>query len=152
MACEQAFRQELRMRGGRVTSQREQVLAALHELGSAVSAEELYEAARAKNRAIDLSTVYRTLALLQELRMVSVVEGPDGEHRYDLLALQVPHLHLACQRCGHVQGIKLDEAAAFVEHLRMRFGFVVQPEQMVVPGLCERCAQHASVSQQAAIA
>ncbi|MGI6377090.1 MAG: Fur family transcriptional regulator [Anaerolineae bacterium] len=138
MACETVFRQELRRRGLRVTPQRELVLSALHEAATPVSAEELYNSVAARNPNVDLSTVYRTLGLLQELRLVSGYDS-EGEARYELLSLHGPHMHLLCQSCGAIEGVPPDEARDFAASLAARFGFEVQVEQLVVPGLCQVC-------------
>lgn len=145
MACEAAFRDELRRRGLRMTLQRELVLSALHQASEPVSAEELHQSIAAQSPNVDLSTVYRTLGLLQELRLVSGYDSA-GETRYELLSLHGPHLHLLCQSCGCIEGVPPDDAHGFVSALAERFGFEVQIEQLVIPGLCQRCRERGEVA------
>lgn len=146
MACETYFRSALKERGLRVTKQRELVLATLHEAAQPETAEQIYREVSALDPGVDLSTVYRTLALLQELRLVSGVESADGESRFELVSIHGPHLHLLCQSCGRVEGVAPSEAREFVDKMRSAFGFEVQVEQMVVPGLCQDCRARGEVS------
>jgi Fur family ferric uptake transcriptional regulator len=61
---------------------------------------------------VDISTVYRTLDLLQEFDLVSSVDPGDDQRRYELLGIHGPHLHLVCRACGRVIGADLEVAQA----------------------------------------
>ena len=119
MACEEVFLQKLRERGFRLTPQREMVLSAMHEMEGLATAEQIYGRVRAHSAAVDISTVYRTLDLLQELHMVASVDPGDGQYRYELLGVHGAHVHLICQSCGAMIGVELEE----IEPLELR----VQP-------------------------
>jgi Fe2+ or Zn2+ uptake regulation protein len=112
MACEQVFLRQLRERGFRLTAQREVILSVLHDVEGLVTADEIYSRVRSISSAVDISTVYRTLDLLQELDLVSSVDAGDGQRRYELLGLHGPHLHLVCQACGQVIGADMEVAKA----------------------------------------
>ena len=89
MACEEVSFRELRERGFRLTPQREMMLSVMHEFEGLATVDEIYRRVRARSAAVDISTVYRTLDLLQELQMVACVDPGDGQHRYELLAVGV---------------------------------------------------------------
>ena len=82
MCCEERFLQQLRERGFRLTPQREMVLHVLHDAEEHASAEELYARVSVLSSAVDISTVYRTLELLEEFHLVASFDLGDGERRY----------------------------------------------------------------------
>ena len=57
----------LRERGLRLTPQRQLILEAVHELGHATP-EQVHTAVRERVAGVNITTVYRTLELLEELR------------------------------------------------------------------------------------
>ena len=144
MSCETDFIRGLRERGFRITPQREMVLNVLHQVEGFVTVEELFQHVRALSAAVDISTVYRTLDLLQEFQLVAAIEGSDGQRRYDLLTDHGPHIHLVCAGCGEVTGAAVDTIQAGVRQIAERYGFVVDLAQLQLPGQCARC--HAAVA------
>ena len=139
MACEQVFIQQLHERGFRLTPQREAILSVLHEIEKLATADEIYRRVQGLSPAVDLSTVYRTLDLLQELGLVACVETGDDQRRYELVSLHGPHLHLVCQSCGKIIGADLGIARAFSRQIQAEYGFQPTLDQMSVPGLCAAC-------------
>ena len=140
MACEQVFIQELHKRGFRLTPQREMILSVLHEVEGLATAEEICGRVQAISSSVDISTVYRTLDLLQEFDLVSCVDAGDEQRRYELLGLHGPHLHLVCQACGQVIGADLEIAEAFGQRLQAEYGFQAVLDHVSIPGLCQACA------------
>lgn len=144
MACEQAFIQQLRRRGFRMTPQREMILSVLHDIVGLATADEIHGRVHRISTSVDISTVYRTLDLLQELDLVSSVDAGDGQRRYELLGIHGPHLHLVCQACGQVIGADLELARAFGQRLQAEYGFVPALDHLSISGLCPACAAASS--------
>ena len=117
MACEEVFIQQLRERGFRLTPQREMILSVLHDIEGLATVDEIYGRVQALSTSVDISTVYRTLDLLQDFDLVSCVDAGDDQRRYELLGIHGPHLHLVCHGCGRVIGADLDAARAFAQRL-----------------------------------
>ncbi|MBN1136168.1 MAG: transcriptional repressor [Anaerolineae bacterium] len=140
MACEQVFVQQLRERGFRLTPQREMILSVLHDIEGLATAEEIYSRVQSISSSVDLSTVYRTLDLLQEFDLVSCVDPGDDQRRYELLGIHGPHLHLVCHACGQVIGADLEVARAFGQRLQAEYGFQPALDHLSIPGLCPACA------------
>ena len=138
MACEEVFIRELRNRGFRLTPQREMVLSAMHEVDGLATADEIYGRVRELSAAVDISTVYRTLDLLQEFKLVACVDPGDGQNRYELLGVHGPHIHLVCQLCGTVIGVERDKAQPLAERLRADHGFAIDLDRLVDPGSVPR--------------
>lgn len=139
MSCEDTFMRRLRTRGFRMTPQRELVLGVMHRLDGFVSAEEIYARVHALSAAVDLSTVYRTLDLLQEFQIVACVEGSDGQRRYELATDHGPHIHLVCTTCGAVIGAALEPLLPGLAVIAEQHGFTVDLTQLRLPGQCSRC-------------
>jgi len=141
MACEEVFLEKLRARGLRLTPQREMILSAMHEVEGLATVEEIHARIQAITSAVDISTVYRTLDLLQAFDIVACVDPGDGQHRYELLGVHGPHIHLICQSCGKVMGIDLQEARPLAEQFRARYGFAADLDRLSISGLCRACAE-----------
>ena len=141
MSCETNFFRELREHGLRLTAQREMVLGVLHQIEGFATAEEVYQRVRAISTAVDISTIYRTLDLLQEFHLVVCVEGNDGQRRYELLTDHAPHAHLVCASCGAVSGAELAIFQPLLDQLLARNGFAVDPRQLYLSGLCRKCRE-----------
>lgn len=146
MTCEHVFLQKLRERGFRLTPQREMVLSAMHETEGLATADEIYSRVQASSSAVNLSTVYRTLDLLQEFNIVACIDPGDGQQRYELLGVHGPHIHLICRSCGKVRGIEPEEAQSLAGRLEVRHGFVADLDHLSIPGLCVECAKRQSLA------
>jgi Fur family ferric uptake transcriptional regulator len=146
MACEEVFLERLRARGLRLTPQREMILSAMHEMEGLSTAEAIYAQVQSITSAVDISTVYRTLDLLQEFDIVACIDPGDGQHRYELLGVHGPHIHLICRSCGKVTGIDLEEAQPLAQQLQVQHGFVPDLDRLSISGLCRACAERAAES------
>jgi Fur family ferric uptake transcriptional regulator len=143
MTCEQVFLEQLHARGFRLTPQREMILTAMHEIEGAATAEEIHQRVMTVSACVDISTVYRTLDLLREFHLVASIDASDGQHRYTLVDLDEPHLHLACQSCGTLISVEVKEAYSLLEHLRHSCGFEADLASTTIPGLCANCRTRA---------
>lgn len=140
MACKEIFVKQLRERGFRLTPQREIILSVLHDIEGWATADQIYSRVREVSTALDISTVYRTLDLLQELDLVFGMDTGDGQRRYELLGVHGPHLHLVCQVCGRIIAAELEAARDFGVHLEAEYGFQPALQNLSIPGLCPACA------------
>ena len=147
MSCEDEFFKQLRERGFRLTPQREIVLSVMHKMDGFATADEIFKRVHALTSSVDISTVYRTLGLLQDFGVVASFDPGDGQRRYELLGLGGPHLHLICRSCGEVQGIELESARVLADHLKGHYGFTADMARLSISGLCQTCAaDHNSVA------
>src|SRR5512136_1003859 len=84
-----------------LTRQRRLVLDLLRDSKGHLDADSVYRKARARNSKISLATVYRTLALLRDARLVQ--ERRLGENHSHFEPTGGPlHHHFTCLRCGRV--------------------------------------------------
>jgi Fur family ferric uptake transcriptional regulator len=127
----------LRARGYRVTPQRQLVLEAVGRLQHATP-EEICADVRQTARGVNVSTVYRTLELLEQLGLVSHTHLGHGAPSYHLTA-EAEHVHLVCQLCEQVT--EVDKAAVWplVAALEQSQGFQTDVGHLTVFGRCAAC-------------
>ena len=139
MGCRDSFAQRLRERGFRFTPQREMVLEAMHRLKGHLSVEDIFGEVQLISSTVDISTVYRTLEVLQSFGMVSVVDLDDGQNRYELISDHGLHHHLLCRHCGRLYEVGQEQLLPLVEYLAKEWSFAVELGQLVIPGTCRSC-------------
>jgi Fur family transcriptional regulator, ferric uptake regulator len=131
------WREQLRASGHRLTAQRELVLRAVDTLGHATPDEVLAEV-RKSTSAVSLSTVYRTLDLLEELGLVRHAHLHDRAPTYHSTT-RPPHAHMVCRRCGAVRELAQPRTAELVATFRDSEGFDVDVAHLTVFGTCLDC-------------
>ena len=138
MADLQLLIDQVRQRGLRVTRQRALILQALCELSGHASAERVYERVAMHRRDVDLSTVYRTLERLRDVRILSQTDLGHGCAEFEVVASQ-PHHHLVCHVCGRVQDLPHAYLDSLVSAIRRDLDFEPTFDHLAVFGLCARC-------------
>lgn len=133
----QAWDDTLRASGYRVTPQRQLVLEAVTRLEHA-SPEEIYASVKQTAVGVNLSTVYRTLELLEQVGLVTHTHLGHGAHRYHL-ASDAQHVHLMCHGCGSIIQIEPAAVAPLVRALDDEYGFQTDVGHLTVFGLCAAC-------------
>lgn len=130
---------QLRASGYRATSQRVLVLAVIAELRHATPDQVLVEARR-RGSAIDLSTVYRTLELLDEVGLITHAHLGHGSPTYHSVD-ERPHIHLVCRRCNRVSQVDAATLDPMVSAVAEQSGFVADVGHLVLHGVCGECAE-----------
>jgi Fur family ferric uptake transcriptional regulator len=123
----------LRARGLRATTQREQVLAAVRSLGHATP-EQISESITG----VDLTTVYRTLELLEEIGLIRHAHLGHGAPSYR--PAEDEHIHVVCHACGAVVDADPALVDPLADDLLADGGFVLDRSHFTVFGRCRNCA------------
>ncbi|HET9173551.1 MAG TPA: transcriptional repressor [Actinospica sp.] len=129
--------EELRAKGYRLTPARQLVLGAVLALEHATPDAICAEVQRTAS-SVNLSTVYRTLELLEELNLVSHTHLGHGAPIYHA-AHERDHLHLVCGACGKITEAAASCADSLVEGLRTQFGFETDVAHFGLFGRCAEC-------------
>lgn len=143
MSCQEEFKARLRERGFRMTPQREMVLDVLHRQTGHVTAEEVYDQVHQMSEAVDISTVYRTLELLNEMGLVGISDAEGDQRRYELLTVHGPHVHMRCAQCGVEVVVPQAEMRETLDAMAQRYGFYPDLDHVVISGLCKACRARA---------
>jgi Fur family transcriptional regulator, ferric uptake regulator len=141
MSCEKIFFEEMKKRGYRITPQREMVLAIMHKLESPSTVEEIFAHVQEISKSVDISTVYRTLELLQEFNLVSVIDTGDRQAKYVHVHDHTPHLHLVCKSCGKIRGVHLEDIQGPADEIQKQLKFQIDWQDVTFQGLCENCRE-----------
>jgi Fe2+ or Zn2+ uptake regulation protein len=136
---EHELQQTLRHRGHRVTPQRILIHRALGELDRHASAEEVLARVSHSLPSAALPTVYATLELFQELGMVRRVPIAGGPTLWDPRTDH--HQHTVCRSCGAVEDLEVGIDGERLLRAARRRGFRADSAELVVGGLCARCAR-----------
>jgi Fur family ferric uptake transcriptional regulator len=128
--------QLLRARGLRITTSRRAVIELLITTKEHLTVEEIAARVQRAHPEIHLSTVYRTLEVLEEW---GVVEHVHRGHGAPIHHLAHTHPHLVCETCGRVYDIPPAELDALGARLMERYAFELHPTHFALMG---RCNQH----------
>jgi Fur family ferric uptake transcriptional regulator len=131
------WRTTLRSNGYRLTPQRELVLRAVERLGHATP-DEVLTAVREESQAVNVSTVYRTLELLEELGLVRHAHITDRAPTYHSAAAPA-HVHLVCRACHAITEVEPDVIAPLTTSLREHYGFTTDVGHLTIFGTCRDC-------------
>ena len=138
----QTWDDTLRARGYRVTPQRQLVLEAVTRLEHATP-EEIFTDVRHTARGVNVSTIYRTLELLEQIGLVTHTHLGHGAPRYHLAA-EAQHVHLVCRGCEQVTQVEPAAVSSLVTALDQQHGFETDVGHLTVFGLCANCRARAS--------
>ena len=136
-ASPEDWQSKLRAKGYRLTPQRELVLRAVAELGHATP-DEVLAAVREHSGAVNVSTVYRTLELLEELGLVRHAHLTDRAPTYHSTATP-KHVHLVCRGCGQVTEVAPEIIEPMTTTLSERYGFTTDVGHLTIFGTCRSC-------------
>src|SRR5487761_105165 len=134
---DRSWDEELRLRGYRVTPARQLVLEAVARLNHATP-EEIAACVQQIAKGVNISTIYRTLELLDSLGLVAHTHLNHGAPTYHL-ATEGAHVHLVCQDCGKIDQASPDAIAPLTRALDERHGFEINVSHLTVFGLCHDC-------------
>ena len=131
------WQEELRARGYRLTPQRQLVLEAVQELEHATP-DEILAHVRRRASGVNVSTVYRTLELLEEIGLVTHTHLSHGAPTYHSAALP-QHVHLVCRSCRQVFDVDPEVVQPVVTRLRADQGFETDVAHLTIFGRCRGC-------------
>lgn len=134
---EESWQEQLRGSGHRLTPQRAAVLAAVERLGHATP-EQVYAEVRDSSDSVNLSTVYRTLELLDELGVIRHAHLSDRAPTYHART-DHEHVHLVCRGCRQVISVGEDVVAAALGPIAAMHDFTPDYGHLVVFGECGAC-------------
>lgn len=147
----EGFENLLREKGLKVTNQRIAVLSALcSRPDSHLTAEEIYELVKVKSPEIGLATIYRTIQILLELKIIDRIYLDDGYVRYELGHVYEDedghhHHHLVCIKCGRVMSFQGDLLEEFEKRIEGKTGFQIQDHDVKLYGYCTDCLKKEDV-------
>lgn len=103
------------------------------------SAAQMYEKIKDQFPTMSEATVYKTLALLKDMKQITEIDLHDDRH-YDGNR-PYPHPHVICVRCHRIIDGEIEFDPASIDRLEKDSGYQIIPSQIVIYGLCPECQQ-----------
>ena len=139
---QEEFKELLREKGLKVTSQRLLVLQIMAERpGEHLTTEQIYDLVRETNPEVGLATIYRTVQVLVDLHLIDKVTLDDDVARYELRNgnMKHHHHHAICLKCGRVFSFEDDLLENLEAAVEDRLGFTVVDHEVKLYGYCRDC-------------
>ncbi|WP_420638598.1 Fur family transcriptional regulator [Candidatus Poriferisocius sp.] len=133
--------ERLRQADQRYTSGRRRLVSVLQRAEGPVTITQILAA----DRSLAQSSVYRNLAILEQVGVVTCIVTRDDFSRYELAEhLTEHHHHLICSSCGDVADFSLDNWAEAsldraLHQAAGRFGFAIDTHRLDLLGTCAAC-------------
>jgi Fur family ferric uptake transcriptional regulator len=135
--AEQALAEAGYRRGGA----RRAVLELLDQQACALSALEIEDLLRTRERRVSRASIYRILEELEPLGAVQRVDTGQGLVRYEAVGHdRAHHHHLVCDQCGTLQPFSDPELERTIRRVSQRLPVVVSDHEVVLHGACTDCA------------
>jgi Fur family ferric uptake transcriptional regulator len=135
------IRHRLDARGIRYTSGRRTVVETIRTAPGPQTVAEL-----SARMAVPLSSLYRTLGVLEEAEVVARHPGADGTSRYEPAEwIAGHHHHVVCISCGAMRDVELDPddeelLSVAASRVAERAGYRSRGHGLEIEGICGSCA------------
>lgn len=139
-----SIKEQLHASAYKLTPQREAtVLVLIENEKKQLSAEDVYLLVKDKAPEIGLATVYRTLELLSDLKIIEKITFGDGVARYDLNSDATRHFqhYLICDHCNDVEELEDNLLIDLENIIQQRFQFNISHHSLKFHGICYKCQQ-----------
>lgn len=119
--------------GLRPSVQRISILSYISNSGRHPSAEEIFQELQSSMPTLSRATVYNSLHILAEKKLIRQVDIEPDMVRYDF-ALYAPHAHFKCLRCGRIIDLTRD-----IDSTPILPGYKIDSVDVFYKGLCPEC-------------
>ncbi len=128
----------------RMTPQRQLILDVVASMRGHISVDQVYRQVAARFSDVNITTVYRTLEVLEEWGFVRHTHFHDSRSQYQRTD-EPDHQHLVCKVCGRDQEMDLSVLEPLAKDLRTRYGFVADLSHTAIVGVCQACRVRSTV-------
>ena len=136
----QHAQRELEREGYRLCGPRSAVVETLADLGCSVTAKEIADRLHDQGQDVGVASIYRTLELLDKLRLTRRVDAAEGIARYEPLGPSGEHHHhIVCESCGEVSAFEDSDLERAIERLASRVDYAIDGQDVTLRGECPTC-------------
>ena len=129
-------------KGLRRTKQRDIIVDTAFATEEHFTAEELLDMVRKVDSTVSRATVYRTLSLLVECKLLHAIDLGRDQTYYDPNFLDKPqHNHLICTDCNRVVEFEDEHIALLEECITRRLGFRASSKSIRIEASCEELSR-----------
>ena len=145
MGAAAELRVALKQRGLRMTPQRQLVLDVVGAMHGHISVDQVHQQVISQFPDVNVTTVYRTLEVLEELGLVRHTHFHDGVAQYQRTD-EAPHHHLVCTVCNGDTELDVAILEPLAAELRRRYGFKSDLAHTAIVGVCRACQRGRTTS------
>jgi Fe2+ or Zn2+ uptake regulation protein len=131
--------EKLRAGGKKLTKPRKAILGVLEQSSLPITVAEIHERLKKGKAPADLVTIYRNVAMLQELGLVNPVGLHEGQMRYEVRHGREHHHHIQCRGCGQIVDLMLCPLKKLTEMVERQTKFSVDSHALEFFGWCPQC-------------
>ena len=132
-----SYLDDFKKTGYKITTPRMEILSVLSP-SLPVSAQEISGKLKQKGISVDLVTIYRTLELFENLRIITKIQFEDNTARFELTSTNEHHHHLICIKCAGVGEVEANENS-FFNTVGDSTNFKILRHSLEFFGLCRGC-------------
>jgi Fur family ferric uptake transcriptional regulator len=132
------LRLALKERGLRMTPQRQLILDVVVTMHGHISVDQVHQQVTRQFPDVHITTVYRTLEVLEELGIVRHTHIHDGVAQYQRTD-EALHQHMVCTVCQANTELEVEILKPLAEELRLRYGFKADLAHTAIVGVCRDC-------------
>ena len=127
--------------GYRSSAPRAAVIEAVAQLGCSVTAREIADLLHERGSGVGLASVYRTLELLDRMRLVQRFDVGEGVARYEpAYPGGEHHHHIVCDTCGSVARFEDEDLESAIRKLSRRVDYSIAAHEVTLHGECPGCS------------
>ena len=131
-------------KGFKGTKGREIILKELETRGDHFNAETLYSGLNQKKQRVSKPTIYRTLKLLEKLRLIERFDIKKNCFYYEPISHRKEHGHLICEECGKIIDFSAGDFGTIKSAIVKEKDFTLNYISICAFGLCESCLKAAN--------
>ena len=133
------FRDLLGKKGLKYTYERKSIFDEVAHLREHFDADSLYLRFKKKGSRVSRDTVYRTIPLLLESRVVQKSAGNGKREFFERIGVKGHHDHMVCTRCGKIIEFQCPEIEKSQDKVCEQHGFKLSFHDHRLFGFCREC-------------
>ncbi|WP_454054719.1 Fur family transcriptional regulator [Clostridium sp. Marseille-Q7071] len=138
------IRNSLKEKGYKITQPREKVLdIIIKNRYKHLTSDEIYVLIKKDYPKIGISTVYRTMQLLERINIVCKFDSDEEGIRYELMEPndKYQHPHFICKNCNKVYPVKDVNLEQIKNKIDKNFNFKIIDYSLKFYGICKNCSK-----------
>ncbi|MEA3431825.1 MAG: Fur family transcriptional regulator [candidate division WOR-3 bacterium] len=139
VTADDKFGEYLKSKGLKFTPERRAILKEIFSFHEHFNVDQLYERL---GRRISRATIYRTLSLLIESKLIEEIFRCQDRTSYEHIFGHPHHDHMLCIKCGKVIEFREDKIEKLQKAVCERHNFKSVEHRLVIKGYCEECAKN----------
>lgn len=108
------------------------------------SVQDIYDEIKESGLSINLATVYRNVVKMTESGMLLKHQASNSKfatYQYVESKKCLTHFHFECKKCGRILPLGNKETDEFMQMIKEKLGFTVEPQNTYLTGTCSKCKE-----------